>query len=87
MAVPATKLRTTAVDSPATAGFRVHHRQARSNRPTGRAMIGKCEGAYHGSYDYAEVSQGVAPADWGELDAPNSVPPSRGTPPSVGSVE
>src|SRR5215831_6973981 len=24
---------------------------------TGRAMIAKCEGAYHGSYDFAEVSQ------------------------------
>ena len=52
---------------------------------TGRAKIAKCEGAYHGSYDYAEVSQGVAPTDWGEVDAPNSVPPSRGTPPSVAS--
>ncbi len=28
---------------------------------TGRAKIAKCEGAYHGSYDYAEMSLGVGP--------------------------
>lgn len=48
---------------------------------TGRAKIAKCEGAYHGSYDYAEVS----------LDAPvaasrtqfDSVPYAAGTPAGV----
>ncbi|MBM3517217.1 MAG: aspartate aminotransferase family protein [Alphaproteobacteria bacterium] len=50
---------------------------------TGRGKIAKCEGAYHGSYDFAEVSQGVQPQDWGDPDAPRSVPPSRGTPQSV----
>ncbi len=50
---------------------------------TGRSKIAKCEGAYHGSYDYAEISQGVAPKDWGDEDAPNSIPPSKGTPDGV----
>jgi glutamate-1-semialdehyde 2,1-aminomutase len=48
---------------------------------TGRAKIAKCEGAYHGSYDYAEVS----------LDSPveasrqsfDSVPYAAGTPAGV----
>jgi glutamate-1-semialdehyde 2,1-aminomutase len=50
---------------------------------TGRSKIAKCEGAYHGSYDFAEVSQGVKPEAWGDADAPNSVAPSYGTPQSV----
>ena len=50
---------------------------------TNRPRIAKCEGAYHGSYDFAEVSQGVSPQDWGAADAPASVPPSRGTPQGV----
>lgn len=32
---------------------------------TGRPKIAKCEGAYHGSYDYAEVSLDPTPAAWG----------------------
>lgn len=47
---------------------------------TGRPMIAKAEGAYHGTYDYAEVSQTAGPANWGDIDAPNRVPVSRGTP-------
>jgi len=50
---------------------------------TGRPKIAKCEGAYHGSYDYAEVSLGVGPDHWGEADAPNAAPYSAGTPQSV----
>jgi len=50
---------------------------------TGRPKIAKCEGAYHGSYDYAEVSLGSSPDDWGSLAAPASTVYSRGTPPSV----
>ena len=47
---------------------------------TGRPMIAKAEGAYHGTYDYAEVSQTAGPANWGDLDEPNRVPVARGTP-------
>ncbi len=50
---------------------------------TGRWKIAKFEGAYHGSYDYAEVSLSSAPENWGPLAEPASVAYSRGTPPSV----
>ena len=33
---------------------------------TGRPKIAKCEGAYHGSYDYAEVSLNSGPQNWGQ---------------------
>lgn len=47
---------------------------------TGRPKIAKVEGAYHGAYDYAEVSQAPAPETWGERDNPASVPLAVGTP-------
>jgi glutamate-1-semialdehyde 2,1-aminomutase len=50
---------------------------------TGRAKIAKVEGAYHGLYDYAEVSQNASPADWGDAEHPASVPVSHGTPESA----
>jgi len=50
---------------------------------TGRSKIAKTEGAYHGSYDYAEVSQASSPADWGDVDQPRSNPVARGTPQAV----
>jgi glutamate-1-semialdehyde 2,1-aminomutase len=50
---------------------------------TGRPKIAKFEGAYHGSYDWAEVSLGSSPDEWGPADAPASLPYSKGTPPSV----
>jgi glutamate-1-semialdehyde 2,1-aminomutase len=50
---------------------------------TGRPKIAKFEGAYHGTYDYAEVSQSPSPAEWGPLEAPRSVPVSKGTPQGV----
>jgi glutamate-1-semialdehyde 2,1-aminomutase len=50
---------------------------------TGRARIAKVEGAYHGQYDYAEVSQQPTPETWGDVDAPNSVPVAHGTPPGA----
>lgn len=50
---------------------------------TGRAKIAKVEGAYHGLYDYAEVSQNSNPENWGNLDAPSSVPVAQGTPPAA----
>ncbi len=50
---------------------------------TGRAKIAKVEGAYHGLYDYAEVSQISNPDNWGEPDKPESVPVAHGTPASA----
>jgi glutamate-1-semialdehyde 2,1-aminomutase len=50
---------------------------------TGRAKIAKAEGAYHGGYDYAEVSQAPNPSTWGNLDHPSSVPLAHGTPQSA----
>ncbi len=50
---------------------------------TGRAKIAKVEGAYHGLYDYAEVSQTSAPSNWGTIDSPSSVPVAYGTPASA----
>ncbi len=47
---------------------------------TGRAKIAKAEGAYHGLYDYAEVSQTSKPENWGDADNPKSVPVAHGTP-------
>jgi glutamate-1-semialdehyde 2,1-aminomutase len=49
---------------------------------TGRHKIAKFEGAYHGMYDYAEVSEGPTPDAWGEVDAPASIT-EPGTPASV----
>lgn len=50
---------------------------------TGRTKIAKVEGAYHGLYDYAEVSQTASPETWGDVDRPNSVPVAHGTPTSA----
>jgi len=50
---------------------------------TGRPRIAKVEGAYHGGYDYAEVSQTPNPENWGSIDQPNSVPVVHGTPDSA----
>jgi len=50
---------------------------------TGRPKIAKCEGLYHGSYDFVEVSLDSSPADWGDAVRPNRVPYSNGTPASV----
>ena len=50
---------------------------------TGRAMVAKCEGAYHGAYDPLEVSLNSSPDNWGDDAAPSRVPYSRGTPPRV----
>src|SRR5262245_19565868 len=50
---------------------------------TGRPKIAKFEGAYHGSYDYVEVSLASTPETWGPLAAPASTEYSRGTPRGV----
>lgn len=47
---------------------------------TNRPKIAKVEGAYHGGYDYAEVSQTANPTSWGDEDHPTSVPVAFGTP-------
>lgn len=47
-----------------------------------RPAIAKCEGSYHGTYDFAEVSMDSSPANWGN-GAPRSVPYSKGTPQGV----
>ena len=50
---------------------------------TGRPGIAKIEGAYHGAYDWVEVSQASAPANWGSPAEPRAVPYYRGMPSSV----
>lgn len=50
---------------------------------TGRPRIAKVEGTYHGSYDYAEVSQAPAPESWGRAERPASVALAAGTPQGV----
>jgi glutamate-1-semialdehyde 2,1-aminomutase len=48
---------------------------------TGRSKIVKVEGAYHGAYDYAEVSLDSDPQNWG--NEPRSVGFSAGVPKGV----
>ncbi|GAB5467412.1 MAG: aspartate aminotransferase family protein [Rhodospirillales bacterium] len=48
---------------------------------TGRPMIAKCEGAYHGAYDPVEVSFETSPERWG--NQPARVAYSHGTPAKV----
>lgn len=50
---------------------------------TGRIKIAKLEGAFHGLYDWAEISEASTPDNWGDLSAPNSTPHGLSTPPSV----
>ena len=40
---------------------------------TGKYKIAKIEGAYHGSYDYAQVSESANPGEWGDPVMPTSV--------------
>ena len=49
---------------------------------TDKPKIAKCEGSYHGSYDFAEVSLDPTPESWGNAD-PKSVAYAKGTPQSV----
>jgi glutamate-1-semialdehyde 2,1-aminomutase len=50
---------------------------------TRRPKIAKVEGAYHGLYDYAEISQTAQPSNWGDPQQPSSVPVVQGTPRSA----
>ena len=47
---------------------------------TCRAKIAKFEGAYHGSYDYVEVSLATSPDTWGDRSAPRAFPTTRACP-------
>lgn len=49
---------------------------------TGRPKIAKCEGAYHGTYDYAETSLETRPESWRQ-GPPVSVAYAKGTPQGV----
>jgi glutamate-1-semialdehyde 2,1-aminomutase len=40
---------------------------------TGKPKIAKFEGAYHGIYDYVQVSESASASEWGEAEAPASV--------------
>jgi glutamate-1-semialdehyde 2,1-aminomutase len=51
---------------------------------TGRNAIAKFEGAYHGYYDYVQMSFASTPANWGPAQAPRSVPSSGGLSSAVG---
>ena len=51
---------------------------------TGKPKIAKCEGVYHGAYDYAEVSLDSDPQVWGQ-DAPRAVGHTHGVPEGVTS--
>lgn len=51
---------------------------------TGRPMVAKIEGAYHGTYDHVETSLGAGPDTWGAADRPSPVLYAAGTPASVG---
>ncbi|MDP3462173.1 MAG: aspartate aminotransferase family protein [Bacteroidales bacterium] len=50
---------------------------------TGRPKIAKAEGAYHGTYDFAEVSQTSNPSNWGDIESPRSNAQVYGTPSGV----
>ncbi|MBH5400740.1 aspartate aminotransferase family protein [Bradyrhizobium sp. CNPSo 4010] len=50
---------------------------------TGRSKIAKLEGAYHGAYDWVEVSQAATPDNWGDPMEPKSTAFYRGMPASV----
>ena len=50
---------------------------------TGRPMVAKCEGAYHGCYDPVEVSLSASPESWGNAQEPAKVPYTVGLPEKV----
>ncbi len=50
---------------------------------TGKFKVAKAEGAYHGTYDYAEISQTANPNNWGDIDKPNAVQVVESTPKGI----
>jgi glutamate-1-semialdehyde 2,1-aminomutase len=53
---------------------------------TGRPKVAKFEGAYHGLYDYAQVSEGPTPEQWGPADRPVSIVEAGSSPRVAGDV-
>ena len=53
---------------------------------TGRPKIAKFEGAYHGTYDYAQVSLTPDPETWGDPCSPRSIGALGSTPQSTEDV-
>jgi glutamate-1-semialdehyde 2,1-aminomutase len=54
---------------------------------TGRDVVIKCEGSYHGSYDDAQWSVSPDPQSFGDADAPTPVPDSGGLPSGKGRIK
>ncbi|MEX0698312.1 MAG: aspartate aminotransferase family protein [Acidimicrobiia bacterium] len=50
---------------------------------TGREIVAKFEGGYHGGYDHAKFSGMVSPDSWGDEVMPTAVPDTGGIPSSV----
>jgi glutamate-1-semialdehyde 2,1-aminomutase len=50
---------------------------------TGRSLIAKAEGGYHGQYDLVEASFLPTPDNWGPAERPAAPPFGRGTPQSL----
>ncbi len=50
---------------------------------TGKPAIAKFEGAYHGAYDYVEVSLASSPENWGDATEPSSIAYAAGVPQSL----
>ena len=50
---------------------------------TGRPLMVKIEGSYHGTYDHAEASLDPHPNSWGDAKAPTTVAYAEGTPASL----
>lgn len=53
---------------------------------TGRAVVAKFEGSYHGTYDDVSWSVGPPPSKFGVASHPNPVPESAGLPSGLGRV-
>src|SRR5690606_12514074 len=53
---------------------------------TGRALVAKFEGSYHGTYDDVSWSVGPPPSKFGDAAHPNPVPESAGLPSGLGRV-
>ena len=50
---------------------------------TGRPMLAKVEGAYHGTSEFVDVSVNTNPSNWGPADRPAVISEAAGTPQAV----